>query len=157
MKTRDTCIGLESAEWVERGPFSTPSGRTASQRKGLRYEKSVYEDLVELYPDADIRHGQWIRFKDRRGTGHAQPDVVALFPDRIVLVEVKFTYRPPAKDKLRRVYWRLLRTLDHRPILCVQVCRGFGGNYDGSCVETTLSALSTLPFKDKDYVVVHHW
>lgn len=156
MKTRDTVIDLTAAEWSDRPDFARSSGRTASQRKGLRYERKIEEDLKELYGDS-LKCGPWIKFTDRRGTGYAQPDFIVDLPDRVLIIECKLTYKPKAKDKLRRVYARLIRMLNSKPRLCVQVCRGFGGWLDPGTELTTLETLASIPFKDRDYLVVHQW
>ena len=110
--------------------------------------------------EAEVIHGPWILFEDRRGKGVAQPDSIIIphNPDLpIVVVECKLTYKEAAKAKLRRLYWRLAKLIwPGRRIYCIQVCRAFPWGLDTDLLKLrSLNGLLTQEL-DKAYYVVHH-
>lgn len=101
-----------------------PRGAKAA---GLRYEKKVGAELLRRH--YDFVHGPWIHFKDRNGTGAAQPDfVVYTSSNKWFLLESKITQTPAAFSQLFRLYMPLLQHLHPGiTIIPVQVCKVLKG------------------------------
>lgn len=105
--------GLRWATFSHRGPPTRRTeGRrhlTASQRRGLRYERRVERPLRQsLPPETELVHGQWIAYKDQGGLGLAQPDYYAVNGEFLWIFECKLTYTDIARQQLQYLYSPLL-------------------------------------------------
>src|SRR6056297_1277414 len=121
MKKRRKCRRIDRLQEVEKipkGPW--PEVRLkGTQLKGIRYEKQVARRVAELYSEPTL-HAQWFKFRDRKGRGFAQPDIFVLFPDIVLLLEVKLTQRRKGMTQLRHLYSPLLERYYERPVAMVQ-------------------------------------
>jgi len=130
--------GLERAELIPESPWPKKRAR-GSRSKGLAYERQLHKALRKRFGEA-ARCGQWIRFLDGAGWGHAQPDAYILRESDILLLEAKLSYRATAWNQMRGLYVPLLDRLYHRPIVCVQVTR-FAGQIEEPKVATLDAAV----------------
>lgn len=147
--------GLKHVRWIDAPPFDTRKSRTSAQAKGIAYERKVGKDLGYLVGGlaCEVRSGPWIEYQSERRTGWAQPDHLLIFPDRVVCVECKLTYRPDIKTKLLKFYRRLLRKLfPDKEVLCAQV---FRNNQSGSQLCPGLESLLTS-WKPSSVLEVNH-
>lgn len=98
-----------------------------SKAAGLRYERKVRDELLRR--KYDFAYGPWIHFRDRNGTGAAQPDfVVYVDSEKWFLLESKLTQTPTAFSQLFRLYIPLLQFLHPEvTIIPVQVCKVLRG------------------------------
>ncbi len=106
-------------------PFIKEDKAKGKRRAGLVYERKVANYLEALYPER-VRHGQWFTFEDKRGKGWCQTDILVMPEDTepLVIVEVKLTYKPGAKHKLKSFYQPVVRNVWPVPrIIRVQVCK----------------------------------
>lgn len=97
--------GVERAWPSSGGPFtSTPQGRTAAQRAGLRYERKVHEYLSSQYGEAYVA-SQWFRYCKRGGSPRwCQPDGILHLGNMAVIFEIKSRFTADAWWQLRGLY-----------------------------------------------------
>jgi len=107
------------------------SYQTPAMLKGLTYEKQVKDYLVELFDEDQVVLGPWIKYFDGLKWRWAQPDVVLLprKTRRLVIGEVKLTWRPGAVRKLQQLYEPLCRKLwPEYEVKRAQICKGIKKN-----------------------------
>jgi hypothetical protein len=103
--------------------------KSAASKKGLSYERRVFEYLEKRYSTENVSRGVWIEYKEYRSkrTKYAQPDILILIPELAlgVVVECKLSYRAAAKRKLRSLYLPLCQVLWPEILTwkTVQVCK----------------------------------
>lgn len=110
---------LKGLEWVEHAtgrpsfPASVKKAMRANQIAGLVYERKLGEYLEDRYGEDRVLHGPWLRYKDDRGIGYAQPDFVILPEDDggvLIIVEAKLSYtKTSAERKLKYIYEPLVK------------------------------------------------
>lgn len=121
-------VSLSWAEFTTDGPIVRGKGKVrACVRKGLGYEKKVGNALehwnANLPSPGEVYRGQWILFSDANGIGRAQPDLFIVWPELILLVEVKLTQTDAASDQLLGLYYPLLNHIfGGRRVVLVQAC-----------------------------------
>lgn len=98
------------------------------------------------FGDAEIFHGQWIRFKDSLGFGHAQPDHYVVMSDRVLLFEDKLSQTVEARAQCLGLYVPLLQFIYKRPVCAIQVFKNW--RYTTVCLDHPLQA---TPGE------LHHW
>lgn len=104
--------GLQEVELCDRpAAFGAKPGRAKGAKAlGLRFQKVVEKALPAAL------HGQWIRFRDNNGLGHAQPDILFATPEGLCLVECKLTDTAEADSQMTHLYRPLLSALWSGPI-----------------------------------------
>lgn len=109
------------------GPFPPARGRTKAQRSGLQFQRRVEKALQEEF-FIETESSPWFRYRNSVGDQHwAQPDILVLLPEAIVVVEVKLTHTMAAWTQLRTLYMPLIEEWDggRRRVLGVEVCRHY--------------------------------
>lgn len=128
--------------WHKTGPFLPPVSRQGTSR-WLGYERKVGKRLAQeaITHGFTIRDHEWMKLapaegQEERGQEEKmpifspisplwyQPDYVLGNEERVILVEVKLTYKETAFEQLGR-YARVMRIYggEKRPIIQVLVCR----------------------------------
>lgn len=111
--------------------FAKTASRTkGSKAAGRRYEKAVVKHIkswAKVYQDCKIVPGQWLEFQDAIGHGYAQPDILLIYPDRIVVLECKLSQTESARGQVMGLYKPLLEQLMGLPVFGVQVCKYLRG------------------------------
>jgi hypothetical protein len=80
-------------------------------------------------PSLPWRYHDWIKFEDTNGLGGAEPELWALCPAEILLVEVKLTGCEYGRLQMRDLYAPLLSHMfGGRPVRCLQICRSVAPN-----------------------------
>ena len=81
--------GLEWAKWAAPPAFVRGSRRrlSAPQRAGLAFQRKVCKALTHF--GQSCKAGAWISYHDRVGPGLAQPDVVLILPEGVLVLEIK--------------------------------------------------------------------
>ena len=92
---------LQWAKALDERPSFIPSPRlTGVKRAGVLYEKRVAEYMKAIYGEENVLYGQWYNYKDRRGEGYCQSDIVIL-PHKgkkeIIIMECKLKSRKIAQ------------------------------------------------------------
>lgn len=95
-------------------PRSRPRGAKAA---GLRYER----ELAKALPQA--KHGQWWEFRDARGRGFCQTDLLLPLGTGTLVLEAKYTWTPEGHSQLERLYLPVVRKAGHSWAVGVVVCR----------------------------------
>lgn len=95
-------------------------GRTYAQKLGLRYEQKVHDVLQAIY-GINYAPAKSILFRDGSGLRRAIPDGVLDLPDRLVIIEVKYSHCEVAWWQLNRLYLPLIRRLTLKPIWVCEV------------------------------------
>ncbi len=122
--------GLSWAEWREKGPFIRPTARNQrrSIKAGLTYERQVGRLIQRKIKSGNklegrLLLGQWILYADSSGVHWAQPDIVLVCRDFVLLLECKLTQCDNGDAQMLETYKPLLEKLYSLPVKCVQVCR----------------------------------
>lgn len=119
-------ISTSSLEFARysRSPFGgKPRRGKGARAAGLRYEENVGKELARR--QLDFARGPWIQFRDRNGTGFAQPDfVIYSSAKQWCVLEAKLSQTPAAFEQLFKLYVPLLTFL-HPGVnfTPVQVCK----------------------------------
>jgi len=110
--------------------FSTRQKLNSAQKRGKTYEKKVVKEMARQlkageWPEgSSLIVGPWIDYVDENGPGLAQPDIILLTPDTLLLIEVKLKqseraplqlalYRPLADILWPRASTRLLQVFKY--------------------------------------------
>lgn len=108
--------GLISASLSSRIPHVPQKRRKGAKAAGLRYERA----LASALPFA--LHGQWFDFFDAGGPGYCQPDFIARFINRPLIIEAKMSDVEGGRQQLRYLYEPIVaRALGSEPIAVVAV------------------------------------
>lgn len=78
--------------------------------------------LKKISP-SEVISEQWIAFEDDHGLGWAQPDAYMVFPEHVVLVEAKLSWKLRAFPQMGVLYAPLLRWLYKKPVVGVLACK----------------------------------
>lgn len=120
-------VGGVREAWPCESPFSrTPTGRTAAQKAGLRYERKVHEYLASVFCDA-YSPSQWFGYYDVHGSRRfCQPDGILRFGNVAVIFEVKARFTGDGWWQLRRLYAPIVRVAFAPSLLglCL-ICRSY--------------------------------
>lgn len=111
---------------TEAGEIPPPSNRFGgtkdlpSASEGLHYEQKVANRARDF---GKVKHGQWFKFKDAKGTAYAQTDVLLLpeKADKIYLLESKLTQKAEGELKLTHLYVPLCRHIYKVPIFPILI------------------------------------
>lgn len=119
-------------------------GRTFAQKLGLRYEQKVHDVLSAIY--GPLYHpSRSILFVDRTGLRRAIPDGFLDLPDRIILVEVKYSHCEIAWWQLNRLYGPLLSRLTSKPIHACEIVHTFDPDVKWPTPATVVTSLHRVP------------
>ncbi len=102
-------------------PGIRPQRLRGSRAKGKTYERKFGRFLPGA-SGCEVFSGQWIHFRDKNGTGYAQPDYFITLPNRIQLFECKLGQDPSAWPQMRQLYAPLLEAALGKPVDCILVC-----------------------------------
>lgn len=124
--------GLQEACLYPGRPANIPKGKPRGKKaRGLSYEAKVGEILQrwsargELY--GAVRCGQWFAYRDIRGAGFCQPDILIIQPTLVIIVESKYTQTESAFAQLNLLYRPVVQHCFKRPVRVVQVCHNLIG------------------------------
>lgn len=95
---------LTSAQRI--APRLTPKASNPAAALGLRYERHV-RDALGVWAkanDAKVEHNPWFSYIDKNGYGVCVPDLLLIFDDQVIVIEVKLTYVHEAITKLNGLY-----------------------------------------------------
>lgn len=112
--------GLLWAKQIPDRPASLPVIRRVrgAKAKGRAYEKALGKALPSQF-----LHGPWFQFMDRNGLGHCQPDFIVKLRDRLLVLEVKYSWVPEGHSQIERLYQPVLERIFGLPVLGVVVCK----------------------------------
>lgn len=111
------------AEWRFETDVLFPPGMTSAQKAGLRYEKKIILELVDMLQKL-IHVAPTIEYEDAAGLGYAIPDAVISDNHGICVVEIKYQHMPDAWWQLRKKYEPLVRHIHpDKKIHLVEICR----------------------------------
>lgn len=137
------------------------SGQTEAQRAGKRYEARVWERLesycAAAFPGSQFFIGPWFEFRTMgEGLRRAQPDVMLLRANHVLLCEIKAQHTTAAWWQLRELYEPLVRF--HWPVHHVSVCE-ICNTFDASvrlpeAVELVRDFDELLALSDSNYHVL---
>lgn len=115
--------GLEWAKWAAAPAFARGRPRLSKpQRAGLAFQRKVGKALVHF--GSCCREGAWISYRDRGGLGLAQPDVMLVLPEGVLVLEIKLKFTLRAIPQLDALYVPLLQHLfPDRPIWRAVLCK----------------------------------
>src|SRR5690606_22025708 len=120
---------IEWAAFRTQGPFQNPRGSTASQKKGLAYERKVQKRLVETF---ELRYfpSQWITYGSQGKTHWAQVDGLLLLEDpaRVVICEIKLSHCAQAYWQCENLYRPLIQYLfrrSNRKVCSVEITKWY--------------------------------
>lgn len=119
-------------------------GRTYAQKLGLRYEQKVHDVLSAIY-QSRYRASQSILFEDRTGLRRAIPDGLLELPDRLVIVEIKYSHCELAWWQLNRLYAPLVLRLIPRPIYVCEIVHSFDPDVKWPGPQVLVDSLHKLP------------
>lgn len=126
------------------GEVPTPRGRTYAQKLGLRYEQKIHDILGSIYGET-YAPSPAILFEDRSGLRRAIPDGILRFPDRTVIVEVKYTHCEKAWWQLNRLYAPLILRLIPLPIFLCEIVHSFDPDVAWPLPPVLSTSLHKLP------------
>lgn len=115
--------GLEWAKWAAAPAFARGKPRLSGpQRAGLAFQRKVGRALTHFGPCC--RTGSWISYYDHSGPGLAQPDVVLVLPEGVLVLEIKLKFTLRAIPQLDALYVPLLQHLfPSQPIWRAVLCK----------------------------------
>jgi hypothetical protein len=98
---------LDQLEFAERtAARKMPRVVGAMQKRGLAFQRKVALQLDRIAQDinAKVEHEPWFNFIDRNGLGSAVPDELFHYGPVTVVIEVKLSWVPNARQKLLGLY-----------------------------------------------------
>ena len=130
-------------------PTGLPARRAGGVKaKGLRYERS----LAKALPDA--AHGQWFEFEDATGHHFCQPDLLHRTSRGVLILEVKLSWTPEARQQLDFLYIPVVSKALSVPVFGLVVCK----NLRPRCSEKIFSSFSLASAAAVEGgAVVLHW
>lgn len=109
---------LQSARFVDTGPFHTEPKLKGAALEGIKYQAKVHQQLNSLH--GNLLNEQWIKFKDAGEWRYCRPDSISETHDRIVVVEAKLSLRQLQKGLAQlRLYKPILEHIYDKPVVCV--------------------------------------
>lgn len=124
---------------------------------GLRYERDFVWAVREK--GLPTRHGQWLKFRDGRGTAYCQLDGLTLVSDkvshRIIIWECKLTQKAEGEVKLRHLYLPLARQLYKVPVFPILVFQNI--LWEPKREVKSIEEVITLPLRDAGKIHHLHW
>lgn len=120
LKTR----GLKWARLLEgKPPFITEHAPPSDQyqAEGLHFESLVVQYLEGRFENT--KHGPWFQFRDAKGMGWCQPDILVITDSYILVIECKRTYTEEGITKLLHLYRPVIRkALKNEDIRLLLIC-----------------------------------
>lgn len=115
--------GLEWAKWAAAPAFARGKRRLSKpQRAGLAFQRKAGKALTHF--GQSCKAGAWISYRDRVGPGLAQPDIVLVLPEGVLVLEIKLKFTLRAIPQLDALYVPLLQYLfPSRPIWRAVLCK----------------------------------
>lgn len=107
-------LEAEACEWPPGIPHSKPRGAKA---KGVSYEKALGRAL----PMA--RRGQWWAFRDARGAGVCQTDILLERDAWALVLEAKYTWTIEGHEQLERLYLPVVEKALGKRVVGLVVCK----------------------------------
>lgn len=125
-----------------------------SAAAGFVYERKVAEEARKY---GKVKHGQWLKFRDIRGTAYAQTDVLLLpsGASRLYLIESKLTQKAEGELKLEKLYVPLCRKLYRVPIFPILIFKNILWNPEK--LLTSFEEMFSLSTRDQEKVLHFHW
>lgn len=102
-----------------------PTGTSAAQKAGLRYEDRVQKNLIEIFCDLYVPNCSF-SWQDDLGKRFCEMDGLILLPTTVVCVEIKSQHMPEAWWQLRKKYEPVLRSYEKvrgKRLLLLEICR----------------------------------
>lgn len=136
-----------TVEYLNEEPQFADQRRTAAQQAGINFERRVATKLAHLYKQTV--NGPWLKYHCPKKRGICQPDILVwLTPKHLLVVEVKLSWMPQARLKLRTFYGPLLQKLHPEAKLSyVQVYK----NWKKGCHKKPLSIYALDEIKEGAY------
>lgn len=92
-------------------------------QQGILYEQRVKDEIDALFSDKEIFHGPWITYVANSRERFAQPDVVVLTPEALIICEIKLTWKIAANKKLENLYAPICSQIwDREKVYTAQIC-----------------------------------
>lgn len=99
-----------TVEYMLEEPRFPDQRRTTAQQAGINYEHKVGTKLKALYKKTI--NGPWLQYKCPSKSSICQPDILIwLTPTHLLIVEVKLSWMPQVRQKLKTFYGPLLQKL----------------------------------------------
>lgn len=144
--------GLVWAVALPERPKSIPNGhpRKLAKLNGIRYENSCAKALSKMV------HGQWFSFQDSNGQGYCQPDLLQLGAEAVLVIEVKYTWRPEAHEQLERLYRPIVEKAFSRPMIGVVMVKSLSPRLSPE-VTVTRDLADAIQIARQGHPTVLHW
>lgn len=123
--------------------------------EGLRYERALALHAASL--GLRVKHGQWFKFRDSKGVGYCQPDVLCLptTNDRIIILEAKLTQKVEGEIKLQKLYVPIVRAVYNLPVFPILCFKNILEKRDRML--KALDEVLALPRREAEKVYSLHW
>lgn len=106
-----------TARYASYEPDFPEQKKTAAQKAGLAYERAVLKKLGKLHTKVEV--GPWLYYKSPQKSGICQPDGLVWLPrNRLCVVEVKLSWKAPARQKLLEFYGPIVQAIYPAQELC---------------------------------------
>lgn len=110
--------GLVWARTCQPPPMFAGKRRSrGAKAQGLRYERA----LAKALPTAV--HGQWFEFKDRRGAGWCQPDLLLAVAGGLLVLEAKYTWILEGHLQIEKLYRPVVAKASGKRVFGLVVCK----------------------------------
>ncbi len=111
--------GLRHARLLDERPRTIPKGRPrGAKAMGVRYEKALGEALGEV-----AESGRWFEFEDLNGRGYCQTDFLISLPDRLIVLECKYTWTHMGHLQMEELYFPVIRQMTKKKVSGIVVCK----------------------------------
>jgi len=122
---------------------------------GLKYEADLAAHVREL--GLSVKHGQWFKFRDKKGTNYCQTDILALGEkaDRLILIEAKLTQTIEGELKLNHLYVPLMRKVYGIPVFPVLAYRNALEPVEHQVKD--LREMFSMPRRKEGIIHHYHW
>ncbi len=128
---------LNFARELSAKPDFIPVSRArGAKREGIKYERDFANAL-----GSRARHGIWFQWRDSRGLGWCQTDVIYEHSGAVYVFECKYTWTADARRKLEGLYIPLIESILGKPTFGIVVCRKLTRETPGPIVGTLEDAM----------------
>jgi hypothetical protein len=130
---------LRWAQQLDGWPDSIPRSRVRGVKAlGRRYETAVAHQL-----GSEATRGVWWTYRDSRGPGLCQTDLIINGTSYVVILECKHTWTAEGMDQLRYLYIPVVEMATGKQALGIQVCKHLVPYHTGlvyPCLEDAVAA-----------------